>query len=127
VLGIDTRDSFGNTGALFVPDPTWYREESKESDGATQYGGGLDTRRASTVSRVELNQKKGNETVTGVGTFCELAQDTFEDSFVPQHPSEPRSIVRFFSCGRLLIHHCYSQYSTALLQLPFYYQLCLPS
>jgi hypothetical protein len=87
-LGIDTRTSFGNASALFVPDPTWYREESKESDDATQRGGGMDTRRASISLEAESSQNKDNEAVTGVGTFYGVAKTRFGDSSAPQQPGE---------------------------------------
>ena len=92
VLGIDTRNSFGNSSALFVPDPTWYREESKESDAALQHGGGMDTRRASAYSRAEPNQTKGNEAVTGVGTFYGVAREPFGDSSARPRSGEHHSV-----------------------------------
>lgn len=90
-LGIDTRNSFGNASALFVPDPTWYREESKESEVALQHGGGMDTRRASAYSRAEPNQTKGNEAVTGVGTFYGVGREPFDDSSVRPQSGEHHS------------------------------------
>jgi hypothetical protein len=62
---------------LFVPDPTWYRDESKESDGALTHEGGMDTRRASVNLKAGPSQKTGNEAVRGVGTF-----DTSSSGFV---------------------------------------------
>ena len=92
-LGIDTRTSFGNASALFVPDPTWYREESKDSDDATQYGGGMDTRRASFSLEAEPSHKKGNEAVTGVGTFYGVAEESFGGSSAPERPGELPSVA----------------------------------
>ena len=103
-LGVDTRTSFGNASALFVPDPTWYREGSKESDGATQHGGGIDTRRASVSLEAESSQRKGNAAGTGVGTFYGAAKESFIDSSAPQ-PGEPSLLVaRSFSHDRFLTH-----------------------
>jgi len=96
-LGIDTRTSFGNASALFVPDPTWYREESNESDVATQRGGGMDTRRTSVSLEAESSQRKGNEAVTGVGTFYGVAKDSFSDSSAPKQPGKPPSFQMLFS------------------------------
>lgn len=103
-LGIDTRTSFGNTSTLFVPDPTWYREESNESDGSMQHQGGMDTRRASISIGAEPSQNKGNRAVSGVGTFHRIAGDPFNDPSAPLRPGKLFSVARFVSCGRLLTH-----------------------
>jgi hypothetical protein len=95
-LGVDTKNSFGNTSALFVPDPTWYREESEESDGAAQYGSGRDTRGASVDVNAEPNRRRRNEVVTGVGAFYGVAMDPFGDPPAPQRPCELLSVARFF-------------------------------
>jgi len=103
-LGIDTRNSFGNASALFVPDPTWYREESKESDGSLQHGAQMDTRRASIGVAAEPSQKIGNEAGTGVGSFYGVDRDPFGDSSAPPQSGELSSVANApFVADSLLI------------------------
>ena len=101
-FGIDTRNSFGNASALFVPDPTWYREESKESDGALQHEGGMDTRRTSVSLKAGPSQKTGNEAVRGVGTFNRVARDSFGDPFAPSQSGGLPSIARCFESSLIV-------------------------
>lgn len=53
----------------------------------------MDTRRASFGLEAEPSHKRGNEAVTGVGTFYGVAEGSFGGSSAPEQPGEPPSLA----------------------------------